>query len=567
MTSSGTPLIPWFAKDYRRPDFAAVRGQVSQLAEACARAATAEEFLASLRPWNELRATLVAQLNVAEVRYSQNTEDPSAKAERQFWDDAAPLLREQDALHARMMTESPHRAAIAAVYGEQLLALKRCEATTFVPAIADAIAEEAKLSSEYVRELSKPAIVHAGKTITLSALDAFSSAADRGERLLAHQALDRFLAAQGEVFDGIYDKLVALRHQMAHALGHASYVPLGYQLMCRDYGPGEVAAFRQAILDHIVPLATALHGEQRRELGLDTLYLHDEPVWSAAGNPRPQGDARRVLASARTLFAELHPEIGELFGLLCDRELIDVEARAGKAFGGFCTRLADLRMPFIFANFNGTDGDIVVLTHESGHAFQSYASRHLEPRLEYGFPTYEACEVHSMGMELLAFPWMELFFGDDAERYRRNHLRRAITKLPYQAAIDHVQHDVYENPAWTPAARNRRWAELEAVYLPHRNYGGFYPHLATGTLWQRQRHVYIKPFYYIDYTLAQICALQIWIKATEDRAKALADYLAMCRVGGSVSFLEMLEIGGLRSPFDPACVRDVAASLRQALGV
>jgi M3 family oligoendopeptidase len=555
-----------FAESYQRPDLDVVRVQSQRLAQACAQADSADAFLEQVRAWNRLRATVDTQWNIAMVRYNQDTSDEAARAEQDFWDQAAPILRELDVLHARTLLDSSFAHALDGEFGAQLRALKQCQSATFVPAIKDMVAEEARLCSAYTELLAKPEVEFRDRRMSLSELAKYFDHADRQVRLEAQRSRDAFLGANADALDSTFARLVTLRDQMGKALGHDDYLPLAYMLRSRTcYGPDEVAAFRDAIVRDIVPIATELHARQAADLGLETLLFHDEPVWEPKGNVRPTGDSSAILHGARRMYHEIHPELGEFFDLLLSKGLLDVELRDGKAGGGFCTSFADLGLPFVFANFNGSDGDIMVITHECGHAFQCYSSRHIEPRVEYAFPTFEAAEIHSMGMEFLTYPWMELFFGEGADTYRRTHLKRAICMLPYTAAVDHFQHDVYAHPEWSPDERNQRWLELERLYVPHRDYAGRFPYVQRGTIWQRQRHIYCAPFYYIDYALAQVCAMQIWQKAQHDRDQALADYLAICRTGGSASFLDMLELGDLRSPFDPACIREVAEHIRDAV--
>ncbi|MBW2267725.1 MAG: M3 family oligoendopeptidase [Deltaproteobacteria bacterium] len=556
-----------FAAFYQRPDLEAHAAAERAMAGRVAAADSAETFLAAVQKWNEARATLDTHAQIASVRYSQCTTDESAKAEQDFWDESAATLRELEVLHAKTLLDSEYRNTLDEAYGPQFLALKKCLATTFIDEIRADVAEEAKLKSRYVELLAKPDVSFRGNTYSLSELIKFYDHADRDTRREAQQARDAFLGSHAEELDSIYDQLTTLRDRMGRALGHDSYTPVGYQLMTRaSYGPDEVAAFRDAIYEHFLPIANRLHGMQAKRLGLDALQFHDEPLWDAEGNPRPEGDAAFVVDRAKTMYSEVHPKLGEFMKLMDDRGLLDLELRDGKAGGGFCANFHDLGVPFVFANFNGSDGDIMVITHELGHAFQCYTSRHHEPRMEYAFPTYEACEVHSMSMEFLTYPWMHLFFGDEGGKaYRRSHFERAVAGLSYLTCVDHFQHDVYAEPGMSPADRNARWLEHEARYLPHRDYGGQFPYLQSGTFWQRQRHIYLMPFYYIDYALAQVCALQFWMRAQEDHDKALADYMAICEVGGSVSFGEMLEAGNVRSPFDADALADIARRISHSL--
>ena len=270
-----------------------------------------------------------------------------------------------------------------------------------------------------------------------------------------------------------------------------------------------------------------------------------------------------MIAQAGQMFHEMGGGMDELFHQMCRRGLLDLKSRAGKAGGGFCEGLPVFGMPFIYANFNGTKGDVEVFTHEMGHAFQNYSSRHHDV-VDYFWPTSESAEIHSMGLEYLAWPYMELFFGDDAERFRQVHLTGGIQFLPYGVAVDHFQHLVYERPQASPDERCAMWQEMERIYLPWRRYGDL-AHEASGRRWQAQLHIYVHPFYYIDYTLALTCALQLWLPARRDRDAALDTYLALCRRGGEAPFGELIESAGLGSPFAEGCLADVVADARAVL--
>jgi M3 family oligoendopeptidase len=255
------------------------------------------------------------------------------------------------------------------------------------------------------------------------------------------------------------------------------------------------------------------------------------------------------------MYSELSPETKEFFDFMIENQLMDLISKKGKAGGGYCTYISKYKAPFIFSNFNGTSGDVDVLTHEAGHAFQVYSSRNYETP-EYNFPTYEACEIHSMSMEFFTYPWMNLFFEEEVDKYKYFHLSEALLFIPYGVTVDEFQHFVYENPNATPRERKSAWRAIERKYLPHRNYEAN-EYLEKGGWWHQQGHIFETPFYYIDYTLAQICAFQFFKKATENREKAWSDYLRLCKAGGSASFLELVKLANLVSPFENGCIASV----------
>lgn len=269
------------------------------------------------------------------------------------------------------------------------------------------------------------------------------------------------------------------------------------------------------------------------------------------------------MANGANMYRELSPETDEFFTMMQNNELMDLLSKSGKEGGGYCAYFGKYQAPFIFSNFNGTSGDIDVLTHEVGHAFQAYSSRSLKVP-EYAFPTHEAAEIHSMSMEFFAWPWMNLFFEEDADKYRFNHLAGSLEFIPYGVSVDEFQHFVYSHPEATPLERKQAWREIELKYLPHRDYDGN-SYLEQGSFWHKQSHIFRTPFYYIDYTLAQLCAFQFWKRSNEDFASAWSDYLRLCQAGGSKSFIELVELAGLISPFEDGCVGSVIGEIESWL--
>ena len=349
--------------------------------------------------------------------------------------------------------------------------------------------------------------------------------------------------------------MVKLRHKIATTLGYDNFIELGYMRMGRtDYGPNEVANFRKQIVNHVVPVVKKLVQKKKDILGLDHLYFYDG-INFKEGDPKPKGSPDHLIKEAQLMYRELSNETGDFFDMMVEEELMDLVNREGKRPGGFCTSFPKYDRPYIFSNFNGTDHDITVLTHEAGHAFQCYSSRN-QPLLGYLWPTMEAAEIHSMSMEFFTWPWMHKFFKEETDRFKYKHIAGSLSFLPYGACVDHFQHWVYENPEATPKERNQRWLDLESIYLPDRDYDDLhFP--KTGGIWQGQLHIYQMPFYYIDYTLAQTCAFQFWIKNQQDSEKAWKDYVNICKAGGSKSFTKLVALAGLKLPFDDGCLEDV----------
>jgi M3 family oligoendopeptidase len=324
-----------------------------------------------------------------------------------------------------------------------------------------------------------------------------------------------------------------------------------------------VDKLRKQITGEVVPLCAELAKKQAKALGVDKVMMWDEGIHDAQGSPKPHGDHDWMVLRAQEMFDDIGHGLGDFFRLMNEKHLLDLKSREGKAGGGFCTGFPTYGVPFVFANFNGTKGDVEVFTHEMGHAFQNYSARN-QQLVDYLWPTFESAEIHSMSLEFITWPWMEKFFNEDADRFRKAHLTGSLMFLPYGTAVDHYQHLVYENPTASPAERFEMWREMERTYLPWRDHGDL-PHAGEGGFWQLQRHIYLSPFYYIDYVLAQLCALQFWVRVTEDRDQAMKDYVALCKRGGEAPFQELAKSAGLKSPFEPGALTSIVSQARDWL--
>ncbi len=514
--------------------------------------------LDKLEAWERARRSFQDWRALVGVRFHQDTQDEARRKRRERSDELDARITTLDAKIKRAFIAALPDEAVEARVGDTALARWAADVKSGDPALEEDLIAESKLGAAYTALRGGAKVEFEGQTYPIPAMGKFAVDSDRERRLAAHEALWSWWASNGGDVDRIYDELVTLRHGMAQRLGLSSFVELGYLRMHRvDYTREDVGHFRTAVQEHVVPLAARLFADQAKRLGVDPLRYADEGVHHPEGNPEPVAGPEGLAALGQQAFGALHPELGSFFDLLVERQLLDLPTRPGKAGGGFCSFLPETGLPFIFANCNGTQGDVRVLVHEAGHAFQMYQSR-TQDLMEKIFPTYESCEVHSMGLEFLSWPQMETFFGADADRFRRSHLIQALCFLPYGVAVDHFQHEVYDNPDWTPAERHAAWKRMEELYLPWRSYGDV-EYANRGTFWQRQMHIVAAPFYYIDYTLAQTCALQFWVRSLDDHAGAMEEYVALCKRGGTLPFQAMARSANLTSPFDPGCLADVAA--------
>lgn len=546
------------------PDYDELSQRTEAVRGALSEARDTESAMRAVKQWDELRSEVGTWDALVHLRFHQDTRDSERKAAREAWDDLRPRWTELEISVKRALLDHPLRAELVERIGAQAFALWESDALAFDPALVDDLVREAKLEAEYTELLASAEFEFRGESETLTTMIRHNQSADRQVRYDATRQVWDWFGAQRADLDRIYDELVRLRAGMARKLGMRDFVELGYKRMCRvDYGREDVERFRAQIRDEIVPLCVELRERQRKDLGLERLMAWDVPVHDLSGNPKPKGDLPWMLDRSGEMFAAMGGELSAFWSGMREGGFLDLDSRKGKAGGGFCTSFPTHGMPFVFANFNGTKGDVEVLTHEMGHAFQNFSSREQWPS-DYHWPTYESAEVHSMSLEFLTWPHMDAFFQEDADRFRRVHLSEAITFLPYGTAVDHFQHEVYERPELSPEERCAVWQEMERTYLPWLDWGDL-ERPAMGGRWQRQTHIYSSPFYYIDYVLAQTCALQFWALAEDERQQALEAYVALCGRGGSLPFQALVRSAGLTSPFDAGCLSAVVERARASM--
>ncbi|QOY35644.1 M3 family oligoendopeptidase [Anaerobacillus isosaccharinicus] len=547
--------------EYVRPDMKEMEVTFNELLVQFSTAETFETQDLMMAEINKLRNEFESMMQIVYIRYTIDTINEFYKEEQDFFDEVDPLYQGFVNRYYEALTKSSYRSELEEKWGKQLFAMAELSQKTFSPEVVEELQLENKLSSEYTKLIASAKIDFEGEERNLSQLVPFQLATDRQMRKKAMEAKYKFFSENEEKIDNIYDKLVKVRTKIAQKLGFSNFVELGYARMNRiDYNGEMVANFRKQVKDFIVPVANELKERQRARIGVDELKYYDDRFSFKTGNAAPKGDPEWIVANGEKMYSELSQETDEFFTFMREKQLLDLLSKKGKAGGGYCTYVEKYGSPFIFANFNGTSGDIDVLTHEVGHAFQVFLSRGFAVP-EYQFPTYEACEIHSMSMEFFCWPWMELFFKEDTAKYKFDHLSDGLLFIPYGVAVDEFQHFVYENPNITPEERKRGWREIERSYLPHRNYDEN-EYLERGGFWHQQGHIFNSPFYYIDYTLAQICAFQFWKRANEDQEGAWADYVHLCKQGGSQSFTELVAVANLISPFKDGCVESVIGEIK-----
>lgn len=542
--------------NYKRPDIEYYSQKINNIIETINNANSAEEQLNAHKEFTSLFNSLSTMQTLAHIRNTMNTEDEFYNEENDFFDENSPLFEKMSTDFYRALVESKFRSELEKKLGKLLFINAELQLKSFDPAIIPELQEENKLTTEYVKLMASAQIEFNGKKLNLPQLRLYQELPDRNIRKAAYKKRTEFFEDNKDKLDEIFDNLVKVRTLMAKKMGYENFVELGYIRMGRNcYGPEEVYHFREQVKKHMVPLSNWLHELQRERLGLEKATFIDNALYFKEGNPKPIGTPEQIFEAGKKMYDELSKETSEFFNFMLQNELLDCLSRKGKAPGGYMTYIEDYKSPFIFANFNGTSGDVDVLTHEAGHALNAYLAKDIEIA-EYQSSTMEIAEVHSMSMEFFTMPWMNHFFGDRTEDYAFMHLASAINFIPYGCAVDEFQHVVYMNPEMTPVDRKNAWKKIEMEYQPYLDYEDD-PFFGAGARWQGQTHIYSVPFYYIDYCLAQTCALQFRNLLTEDYKSAWEKYLDFSKKAGTMTFTDLLESSGLSSPFEEGCVQEV----------
>ncbi|MDR1693170.1 MAG: M3 family oligoendopeptidase [Oscillospiraceae bacterium] len=542
---------------YKRPDLEETKQTLTALIGEIQTAKTPADAFETYRKYDELSSYFGTMGGLAYTRHTLDTTDKFYDDEKSFFDEAGPVLGEFTQNFEKALVASPHRAAMEEKFGTLMFTNIEMSLKTFSPENIPDSQMENKLCSDYAKLLASAQIEFRGGTYTLAQMGPFHENPDRETRKAARAAVAGWCEAQKGELDRLFSELVAVRDRMAKRLGYQTFTELGYYRMTRNsYDEAMVKTFRDQIVKYVVPVSERLKAEKAKRIGVERITVYDDALDFLSGNAKPQGTPDDIFAHGKKMYTELSPETEEFFNFMLENELFDVLTRKGKSVGGYCITLYAFKSPFIFANFNGTAGDVDVLTHEAGHAFASYRARDIHPtNLQYY--TNETAEVHSMSMEFFTWPWMEGFFGGQTAKYRYTHLSGALTFLPYGTMVDEFQHHIYANPDWSPEQRNNCWLSLEAKYRPYLdNDFDFY---REGRRWQLQAHIYERPFYYIDYCLAQTMALAFWAASQKDYKEAWDKYLRFVGYAGTKTFTELVEGAGLPSPFAEGCLDGVSS--------
>lgn len=525
---------------------------------------SANEVLAARKQLLEETDKLSSEYNLAYVRWSCNTKDEFYKAEKEYYEQKTPELSGVKIDYIKAMLETPFKAEVQAALDKPIYMDYEVSLKALDEAIVPELQEESAIVNEYSQFMSEFTVDFRGEKLPLTVLRRYMEDPDRETRKQAFDTLGKAFEENSEILDGTFDRLVKVRDRMAKKMGYKNYVELGYHRMGRIcYDRDMVEKFRENVLADIVPVVSRIRKERGLEMGIDELKLYDYGVCFADGDPQPVLNAEQMFKAGREMYHEMSKPTGEFIDMMIENDAFDVLSREGKWGGGYCTEFPLYKQPFILANFNGTSGDVDVLTHEAGHAFASYLGfkNNLDSEAPLGM---ETAETHSMSMEFFCWKFIDKFFKDRANDYKYKHLLDSLSFLTYGTIVDAFQHVVYEHPELTPAQRNQEWNKLEAQFRPYLNTKGM-KYLEKGTRWQYQMHIYETPFYYIDYCLAQSNALQFLFASLCDYDDAFKRYLKFTSHNGTMLFTDMLKEAGINSPFEKGALKMVAEKSEQLL--
>ena len=521
----------------------------------------------AMKPESAIRAVADAQKALidyeqasvlAQIRHDMQTADAFYLQEIDFYNQANPQIAQMKQAFYHAMRVSRYHHEIKEAYGEHIFRKSTFMEETIQPIVLQDIARENKLVSQYEQLMSEACVSLGGRTYSFEQLAPLLQSSDRLTRQTAWQARTDWLTKHHERLDETYDQLVRLRTRLSQKLHFENFVPVGYKRMERfDYHVSEVTVVRELVKRYIVPLTHEIRRLQKKRLGLDPMFAYDLPCLFPAGNPRTVCDPSEVPQLMANVMADISGERPSVLAQMINSGYVDDQARPGKGQGAYCQFLHEPGLPFILQNAAGTADDVFVLAHEAGHAYAAAASLPQMKILDCHQPSLDVCEIHSTAMEYLIYPYLERFFGQMAEQVSLMHMTKALLFLPYGCMVDEYQESVYQQPDMTPDQRHALWRELERVYQPDNLYDQD-PFFNKGGAWQLKGHIYSDPFYYIDYVLAQLVALDIWQKSTLDHGEAFRYYNELCQLGGNATFSESLKIAGLPSPFNPDMIKRLA---------
>jgi len=530
------------------------------------RCRTAAELERWLLDAGELAAALDEESSRRYIAMTCHTDNEQAeKAHLHFLEQIDPQLKPRQFKLARIFLAHPQRSNLPP---ERYFVFDRSaqwQVELFRPENVPLETEEAKLSQQYQKLSGALTVSFQGQEQTLVRMGRYLEEPDRAVRQEAWELTARRRLLEAENFEVIFEQLLKLREQIARNAGFTDYLQYAFRARGRfDYTPEDCLNFHQAIEAEVMPAVRRLQSERRAQLGLPALRPWDLGV-DPLNKPalRPFDKSETLVAATQEIFNQLDGPLAADFEKMRALRLLDLDNRKSKAPGGYQSTLAESRLPFIFMNAVGLQRDVETILHEAGHAFHALATRP-EDLYAYRSAPIEFCEVASMSMELLGNEFLEKFYSPaDASRARRDHLEGIVKIFPWIATVDAFQHWIYSHPGHTRAERQKAWLDLMDRFGGDVDWSGYEE--ARKNLWHRQLHIFIHPFYYVEYGIAQLGALQVWARSKKDKAQALADYHRALALGGSRPLPELFQAAGCRFDFSRQTVQPLIQLVRDEL--
>ena len=548
---------------YTRPDIDALLADCKALAAKAAAAPDGDALVAVYYEQSRAFADYTTASQLANIHYTCDTRDASWKAEQDFFDANGPAVANAQVEISRAFLSNPHVDALTEHFGTTCVAGMKNAVLGMDDRTVDLQKEFNALVSQYQQVYGGALVELDGKQLTIPQLGPYKEDLDPAVRRAAYEAEAGYFDAHRAELDELYGKIVKNLNQQAHVLGYKDYSELSYVRMNRiGYGAKEIKAFRDQVANDVVPLLQKVMAMRAKRTGIEHPTFTDLPIIFKDGNPKPIPGYQARMDAARTMYHELSPETAEFIDFMQDNEMFDVLSRPGKMSGGYEEMLPDYKTPFIFANWNGTAGDVDVLTHEAGHALEGYLAARSPKNIpeDIQCPGMESAEIHSMSMEFLTAPWHHLFFKEDTDKYELLHAEDSFIFLPYGCMVDEFQHIMYQQPDLTPDERNAVWLELEKKYRPWNKFGDL-PFYGRGAGWQRQLHIFECPFYYIDYCLATAIALQFFVASLKDHKDAWQRYMKLTNLAGMATYTELAESAGMKAPFTKGSLTELSRAV------
>ena len=551
---------------YVRPDMEACAKETKEFARKLREAASYEEFRAAYIAHEGERSKMRTMCTIASIRNTVDTSDAYYEAEMKYINGELPKLGLIEKEAGLALLESPFLKDFTDEFGAGNINRLKAQQRLADASVIENRVKEADLKQQYAKAAARCTVNFHGEECNFYGLLKYMEDPDRAVRKAAFEAWAKLYEGVSEELDNIYDQMIVVRCDMAQKLGFENYVEMAYLERGRyDYKKEDAQNFRRQVREEITPKAVEIFRRQAERLGIDKLHYYDEALVYPEGNATPHGTRDELVAAAQKMYRELSKETGDFFDKMVEDQMFDLETKPNKRGGGYCTFLPVPKMPFIFSNFNGTSADVDVLTHEAGHAFEAYTASRTLPLLEQTHAMSEVAEIHSMAMEYWTYPWMDLFFGEDADKYRYAHLSDSLSNVPYLVSVDEFQEKVFENPTMTAKERRAVWHEIEKAYMPWRDYDGN-EFLMEGGFWMQKQHVFLFPFYYIEYAMAIMGAFEFYTKQKVDREAAWNDYMNLCRAGGSKGYFDLLRLANLSIPLKDGgvknCIKGIVEELK-----